>query len=544
MLVKLSCDKFRKDANGNPESFTFKDGLNVVLGTADSKNSIGKSTLLLLIDFMFGGDDYKFHNNIAVRKIGHHLIHAYFEFEGKEYHYARGTHNPEEVYFYNDNGEVEATLSNNEYLKQLHDFYKVTDDMTFREAVAPYLRIYQRETTNEKYPINAAFRQPKDKAIEIFLKLFGSHKQLDSLKEEIETLEDQISTFKKSSDYKYVEKIDKKKYEKNLKTIDEYTQKLGELRKQYLDGTYSKDYQENKEAITLLTAIESLKATKSQYENQIKNLEKIKNKSSKDFESDLEELKLIFPGFEFKHLTDIEDFHQKLTSIFNEQSENERKKALKSIAKLDEQIAELEDKYKKIVHIEKTVPEAVFQEMLRFETDIRRLSKQNELYVENSTNKETLGKKQEKLATEGKTSLIEVQNIVNGKIAEINRNFYAGQRQAPNIRLSELNKYYFTIPDDEGTGSSQRALIMFDIAVLMTSQLPLLAHDSIISKQIEDYSIQEIIKLYSTIKGKQIFMVYDGNKNLDQSAQAIINQATRVTLGADSQSLFGVDFSK
>ncbi|MBR4396856.1 MAG: hypothetical protein IKS93_03270, partial [Methanobrevibacter sp.] len=154
MLVKLSCDKFRKDANGNPESFTFKDGLNVVLGTADSKNSIGKSTLLLLIDFMFGGDDYKFHNNIAVRKIGHHLIHAYFEFEGKEYHYARGTHNPEEVYFYNDNGEVEATLSNNEYLKQLHDFYKVSDDMTFREAVAPYLRIYQRETTNEKFDKN------------------------------------------------------------------------------------------------------------------------------------------------------------------------------------------------------------------------------------------------------------------------------------------------------------------------------------------------------------------------------------------------------
>lgn len=34
-----------------------------------------------------------------------------------------------------------------------------------------------RETTNEKYPINAAFRQPKDKAIEIFLKLFGNHKE-------------------------------------------------------------------------------------------------------------------------------------------------------------------------------------------------------------------------------------------------------------------------------------------------------------------------------------------------------------------------------
>ena len=189
------------------------------------------------------------------------------------------------------------------------------------------------------------------------------------MKEEINTLEDQISTFKKSSDYKYVEKIDKKKFDKNLKTIGEHQAKLAELKKQYLDGTYSKDYQENKEATILLTMIETLKTTKSQYEGQLKNLEKIKNKSSKDFENDLEELRQIFPGFDFKHLVDIESFHQQLTSIFNEQSENERKKAQKSISKLDEQISELEENYKKIVHIEKTVPEAVFQEMLQLETE-------------------------------------------------------------------------------------------------------------------------------------------------------------------------------
>ena len=56
--------------------------------------------------------------------------------------------------------------------------------------------------------------------------------------------------------------------------------------------------------------------------------------------------------------------------------------------------------------------------------------------------------------------------------------------------------------------------------------------------------MQEIIKLYAGIKGKQIFMVYDGNKNLDSSAQAIIDFATRVQLGPDDRSLFGVDFSK
>ena len=47
MLTEIICDKFIQ------EKIVFKNGLNVVLGDEESSNSIGKSTLLLIIDFIF-----------------------------------------------------------------------------------------------------------------------------------------------------------------------------------------------------------------------------------------------------------------------------------------------------------------------------------------------------------------------------------------------------------------------------------------------------------------------------------------------------------
>lgn len=512
MLIRLECDKFRKDKDGKPESFSFENGLNIIHGASDSKNSIGKSTLMLLIDFMLGGDDYTYHCNVPVNKLGDHTIHAYFKFDEKIYHYSRGTKNPEEVTFYNDDGDVEATLSNNEYLKELKSHYKLSEDITFRKAVAPYLRIYQRETTNEKYPLNAAYRQPRAEAIEDFLKLLEKYSVLSGLVNDIKTLEDEIAAFKKSADHKYVVKINAKQREKNVKIISENEENLKRLHEQYTAGTFNKDYQQNKESLDLLTIIDTLKTTKSQYEAKINSIEKLANRGTKDFEEDLAMLKQFFPQVDFKHLSEVEDFHKQLVSIFNEQSDSEKKKAQNSINALDKQIAEYEEKYKEMQHFE-TVPQVVIDEIISLETENRKLKKQVELFDGNAQNVTTLEENKKKLISDSASILKDAQDSINGKMASLD--FYKGVKQPPFIKLSALDKYYFHIPNDEGTGSSQRALILFDLAVLSTSQLPLLAHDSIISKQIEDYSMQEILKLYSTIKNKQIFMVYDGKKKLD-----------------------------
>lgn len=50
MLKRIKCDKFRTPI------VEFYDGLNVIAGDSKAANSIGKSTMLMIIDFVFGGN--------------------------------------------------------------------------------------------------------------------------------------------------------------------------------------------------------------------------------------------------------------------------------------------------------------------------------------------------------------------------------------------------------------------------------------------------------------------------------------------------------
>lgn len=68
MLKRIICDKFKTQ----PEDF--RAGLNVVLGSSDGSNAIGKSTFLLILDFVFGGDDYPKSAKDVIAHVDHHTI--------------------------------------------------------------------------------------------------------------------------------------------------------------------------------------------------------------------------------------------------------------------------------------------------------------------------------------------------------------------------------------------------------------------------------------------------------------------------------------
>lgn len=87
MLKLIKCDKFRH------ESISFSSGLNVVLGDEKASNSIGKSTLLMILDFVFGGETYLDYNSDTVAELGHHTYQFEFEFE-KKYYFERATVSP------------------------------------------------------------------------------------------------------------------------------------------------------------------------------------------------------------------------------------------------------------------------------------------------------------------------------------------------------------------------------------------------------------------------------------------------------------------
>lgn len=60
MLTEIYCDKFKTGGKYGELrlSIRFHKGVNAVIGDNNMSNSIGKSTFFMIIDFIFGGDDY------------------------------------------------------------------------------------------------------------------------------------------------------------------------------------------------------------------------------------------------------------------------------------------------------------------------------------------------------------------------------------------------------------------------------------------------------------------------------------------------------
>ena len=92
MLIEIRCDKFI--SNGKPrEPICFQSGLNVVLGSEAGDNSIGKSTFLMIVDFVFGGNDYVMKSTDVQTNVLEHTIQFAFEFGEVRHYFSRETTN-------------------------------------------------------------------------------------------------------------------------------------------------------------------------------------------------------------------------------------------------------------------------------------------------------------------------------------------------------------------------------------------------------------------------------------------------------------------
>lgn len=85
MLKEIQCPFF------NHTKISFHEGLNIILGDDDAKNSIGKSTALMVIDFAQGGNSFTEDEAGAINALGHHQYNFSFEFAGQPYYFSRST---------------------------------------------------------------------------------------------------------------------------------------------------------------------------------------------------------------------------------------------------------------------------------------------------------------------------------------------------------------------------------------------------------------------------------------------------------------------
>lgn len=531
MLLELSSDKFLTFGEKR-KKIIFKKGLNIVTGDDNKSNSIGKSTFLMIIDFCFGGKDYIDKGKDIVANIGHHVINFAFDFEGKIYYFSRNTSTPNIVNVCDNNYRIleGRDLDVKSFTSLLKSMYKLEINLSFRDIVSKYFRVYGRDVTKESKPLSVG-NEAEDKSVKRLLKLYNY--DFSQMEKKVDTEVEKKNIFRKSINSGIQEKIGKREYDKNNKLIEQKQNEVLELSENFI-GTL-----EAEQIANLKLELSQLKRQKNKIE--MEKTITIENRNQLYF--DEEEAIKFFPNIDVKKISQIENFHKNITDILKSEIDEEIKQKQSVLNDINNQIKNIEDRLSQFSSF-KDISRKQLIFVQEAQQLVDELESKNKIYVQEVGLKESSAKAIDDLNGTLEKPIEEISNRINQSLKSYNSIiFHSKDRISPkiNFKLNKMKKwmYDFKTENDTGTGAAFKSMILLDLTILKETVLPAVAHDSFLFTDIENSTVCEIVKIYNQFS-KQIFVALTDKVSYgDPEAVSIIKEKEVLYLSANGNELFG-----
>lgn len=542
MLTEIKCSEFKSKGQPRPP-IVFSPGLNTVLGDQVGSNSIGKSTFLMIVDFAFGGDDYVVRSTDVQRNIGRHTVQFAFKFGNVTHYYSRDTVTHNEV----NKCDAEYNILERQPLKEFRNFLLTGYAMdlslaSFRDAVTRYFRVYGRDNLDEKHPLRSVSQESEEDAIASLMKLFDMYSNVDELRKALKEAQDKFKVYKKSMRFDFIPNVTKSQRNQNERQIAELTGQLEQITSG--NKTPQKDFfsdleaEDAKRISAVKTELAALRRQRSRLESKLVLIRQNQGSNNTEFQGTFTGLQTYFPSVEVRKLQEIEGFHRKLQNILEEEFLEEQRQTETLLA---ETVSSIQSNEALIENegVPVGVSKAVFDNYADIKKRIAELEKDNAAYQQSQQLRTSVVTIMQQLDAQQSGQLRELQNIINVKMDSLNSAVYKGLKKAPILTLSENGKkYVFETPDDTGTGTSYKGLVVFDLSVLALTPLPALIHDSVVLKQIADDPLEHILDLYQS-SGKQVFIALDKGGSYTKRTQAILEQTAVLRLADNGDELFG-----
>lgn len=539
MLIEIRCDKFMDSGKVRPP-ITFEKGLNTILGASRASNSIGKSTFLMIIDFVFGGKDYVTLNNDVERNIGIHEIKFTFQFGENTYYFSRSTGDHTKVMECNEKYEPVKEITLDTCCNFLSLQYGMQNlGASFRELVSGFFRIYGRYNYDERHPLKAHQNDTMETGIRRMLQLYGKYAPVGDLAALVEEAESNEKTYKNAYKFQYIRGVTRQEdYKKNEARIAELQAKKEELARGSTQDLLDMDSVQAARLSDLKRQLANLRRQKTRLRSQLAAMKADMEIDESSFKRDYSELREFFPDAAIKHIEEIDGFHRKLKSVLNSEYKDSQRKIEDTMELLDVQISVLEQEISE-VNATPHLTQALLDSYSGIDREMKNLRDANEYYIKKDELQTTREELQARLDSLIEELTAELQTGINIQLRELNDIVCNGRKTAPSIAISNAKKYVFTTPNDIGTGSQTRGMFLFDLVTAENTLLPAVVQDSMSVKQVEDPVMLRILELYRR-SSKQFFVAIDkGESYTDENKiPEIIKETTRLKL-LPGHELFG-----
>lgn len=535
MLVEIRCDKFRENF------ISFHDGLNVVLGDSLATNSIGKSSLLMVIDFVFGGDSLLKHNTDIVKELGDHDYLFTFRFKEASFTYRRGTATPDLIYECDAEFQETKPITIDEFRSFLKTSYELQGvDLTFRSAVSLFSRVWGKDNYHVNQPLKSHPDQPASQSVDNLLKLYEQFETIKALSLKVKSLSDEKKLINKASKQRLIPESTKTQYKENILKASGIENEIQDIRENLAKYAVNISELVNRKILDLKNDKDRLlkeqSNTKARLSRVRGDLAENKHIKSKHFSSLLE----FFPEANLDRLSEVEEFHSQISKILkSELQENERMLA-DTLSEINDTIHEIDSE---IEHALSRVdnPTVIVDRVHELATAYSSVKSEIQ-YFEKSDHVNDELRELNKLLEDEKSRILKlVEDVINDRTRNFVDRIYSEQRRSPKLTLAQKS-YTFSAVEDTGTGKAYSNLIILDLAILETTVLPFVVHDSFLFKNIENEAVAHLVAQYANMK-KQSFIAIDEIEKYGTNAERLLREKKVIQLTAN-EVLFVKDWRK
>lgn len=518
MLIEIRSDKFRT------ERIEFHSGLNVILGDENATNSIGKSTLLMVIDFAFGGRSLLDHNRDLTVELGEHDYFFSFGFDGEIYRFRRGTFQPDVIYKCDVDYQVIGALSLDQYTAFLRAAYKISiEDITFRSLVGLFFRVWGKDNLNVHKPLHIVQSQSGKDCVTNLIRMFDRYSQLKTLSEELKRKEDERNALLNAFKNQIIPRINTSDYRQNERQIRLMRSEIEDI-KAHL-AKYATNIAEvvNREVLELKLEKDKLLSTKLTLESQLartqRNIAENRHIKSKYFTGLIE----YFPEIDQARLANVEEFHSGVTRHLRTELHEAEKQLKDQLARVGDEVSAVDSKMSQALSsIEQ--PSHVVDRVYDLATSLESATVANTHFETEIETKKAIEGLSAALSSAKGEVLSFIQSIINDGMQRVVRLIFGPEHKSPTIAIRESG-YTFEVFEDTGTGTAYVGLIVFDLTIFQATALPVIAHDSLLFKNIENDSVANIFRIYLGIEKQSFVAIDEIQKYGAETATALRNQS-------------------
>jgi uncharacterized protein YydD (DUF2326 family) len=532
MLIAIECVKFRI------RRIDFHEGLNVVLGDNEATNSIGKSTLLMIIDFAFGGGSLLEYNKDVVSELGHHSYKFTFKFGEETHSFERFTDQPEVVFVSDDQG-AQLAIPIAKYNALLKISYGIkSDDLSFRSLVGLFSRVWGKENLDVHRPLHVVKSQAARECIDVLIKTFDKYSPIRDLSVSLAAKEQERSALRSAFKNRLLPKIGKRQHGANEQTIQKVESEIQDIKNHLAQYAANINQLVDQRMLDLKVQRDDLLAVRTRLRSRLlrtrKNISENRHIKSRHFAALIE----YFPEINTDRLAEVEEFHNGVAKLLRAELKEAETQLSAQLLGVDAQISATDERMSAAL-TSVAQPSEIIDRVYELSNTWNQARGENEYYERTESVSADLAKLADDLRIVKLEILALIQRQVNSHIAAIVARAFGEKRKSPTLLLSE-SSYEYEVFEDTGTGTAYSSLIMLDLAIFAETFLPCVSHDSVLFKNIETGAVAKLMDVYCSIS-KQSFIAIDEAKKYGDATEKLLNEHAVIKL-SNSRVLFTKDW--